>query len=303
VIGTAEGRPVPRNLDTALLRTFVAVAETGGMTRAASVLRLTQAAVSQQVKRLEESLGCALFLRDRPGLGLTPAGERLLARAQRLLAVNDEIWTAMTAPEFEGQVRLGVPTDIVVPLLPPVLRAFNRDWPGVQITLEVATSRLLRQALAGGAIDLCLATETGRGEGGETLFADEVVWAGAVGGTAWQETPLPLGLGDPTCAFRAPALDALAEAGRDWRRTCECRDMLGVIAAAEADLAVGLFMRSILPPGLAPVPPEAGLPALPAFNVNLYVARPVAAASSVAVEELALHIRRRLAPRPAAVAA
>src|SRR5215218_8841394 len=144
MMGERGDRPVPRNLDTVLLRCFVAVAETGGMTRAAAVLHLTQAAVSQQVKRLEYSLGCALFLRDRHGLALTPAGERLLARAQRLLAVNDEIWTTMTAPEFEGQVRLGVPSDVVVPLLPPILRAFNRGWPRVQITLEVATSRLLR---------------------------------------------------------------------------------------------------------------------------------------------------------------
>src|SRR5690242_11564211 len=98
------------------------------MTRAAALLHLTQAAVSQQIKRLEESLGCALFLRDRQRLVPTQAGERLLARAQRLLAVNDEIWTIMTAPEFEGEVRLGVPHDIVGPFLPQVLRSFGRDW-------------------------------------------------------------------------------------------------------------------------------------------------------------------------------
>jgi DNA-binding transcriptional LysR family regulator len=62
---------VPRNIDTALLRSFVAVAETGGVTRAAVALHLTQAAVSQQLKRLEDSLGTALFVRDRQRMALT----------------------------------------------------------------------------------------------------------------------------------------------------------------------------------------------------------------------------------------
>ncbi len=175
---------MPHNLDTALLRAFVTVAETGGMTKAAAILHLTQAAVSQQVKRLEESLGCPLFSRDRGRMSLTQAGERLLARAQRMLALNDEIWTTMTAPEFEGEVRLGVPHDIVGPFLAPILRAFGRDWPRVRVTLETTTSRLLREALARNELDLCLTTELDCGEGGEVLFSDALLWVGAVGGTA-----------------------------------------------------------------------------------------------------------------------
>ncbi len=84
--------PAVRNLDTSLLRAFVAVADTAGMTAAANLLHLTQAAVSQQIKRLEEALGAQLFERDRRGLRLTNAGERLYGRAKRLLALNDEIW-------------------------------------------------------------------------------------------------------------------------------------------------------------------------------------------------------------------
>ena len=292
---------MPRNIDTALLRSFVAVAETGGVTRAAAALHLTQAAVSQQLKRLEDSLGAALFVRDRQRMALTGAGERLLARAQRMLAVNDEIWTTMTAPEFEGEVRLGVPRDIVGAFVPPVLRAFSRDWPRVRLTLEILNTVALRQMLARDELDLCLATEVGCDAAGETMFTEPLVWVGAVGGTAWQADPLPMALGDPTCAFRSPTMDALAGQGRDWRRTCECRDDAGVMAAIGADLAVGAFLRSSLTPLLAPVPREAGLPPLPVFSVNLYVA-PKRAVSPV-VAELALHIRRNLAPRPALVAA
>jgi DNA-binding transcriptional LysR family regulator len=288
---------MPRNLDTALLRSFVVVVETGGTTRAAAVLHLTQSAVSQQIKRLEEILGCTLFRREAKRMLLTEAGERLLAKARRLLAVNDEIWTAMAGPQCKGVVRLGVPQDLTGPFLPQILRAFGRDRPGVQIVLQSLTTPHIRQALAREELDLGVTNETGCDAGGEVLFPDELVWVGAAGGSAWRRDPLPVLLGDPTCAFRAPALEALAKQGRGWRQLLECSDMLREIATLEADLAVGVFLRSAVPASLAPVPPEAALPALPVFNVNLYVRR-----GSVApvVEELALHIRRWLPLLPAA---
>jgi len=111
-----------RNLDTGLVRTFVAVADKASMTAAANALHLTQGAVSQQVKRLEETLGCSLFERDRRGLRLTRPGERLFGQARKLLALNDEIWAEMTTVAVDGQVRLGVPPDLVGSHLAPVLK-------------------------------------------------------------------------------------------------------------------------------------------------------------------------------------
>jgi DNA-binding transcriptional LysR family regulator len=284
---------MPRNLDTVLVRSFVAVAETGGTTRAAAVLHLTQSAVSQQIKRLEEGLGCELFRRDRKRMRLTEAGERLLAGARRMLAVNDEIWTTIAGPGVRREVRLGVPHDMTGPFLPQALRAFGRERPGVRIVLQASTSGLIREALARDELDLGLSHEHGCDAGGEVLFTDPLLWVGASGGSAWRRDPLPLLVGGPSCAFRAPVLEALARQGRDWEQPCECDDLLREIAALEADVAVGVFLRSTLPAGLAPVPAEAGLPALPTFNVDLYVRRGKVAP---AVEELALHIKRRLLP-------
>ena len=99
------------------------------MTSAARLVNLTQAAVSQQVKRLEETFGRQLFERDRRGLRLTPSGERLLVRARRLLALNDEVWALMTAPDFTGEVRLGVPHDVVGPTCRRCSRASTRPGP------------------------------------------------------------------------------------------------------------------------------------------------------------------------------
>ena len=199
----------------------------------------------------------------------------------------------MAGPRPKAEVRLGVPHDMTGPFLPQALRAFGRERPGVRIVLQASTSGLIRQALARDELDLGLSHEHGCDAGGEVLFTDPLLWVGASGGGAWRRDPLPLLVGGPSCAFRAPVLEALARQGRDWEQPCECDDLLREIAALEADVAVGVFLRSTLPAGLAPVPAEAGLPALPTFNVDLYVRRGKVAP---AVEELALHIKRRLLP-------
>src|SRR5688500_7966747 len=85
-----------RNLDIAALRSFMTVAETGGVTRAAGQLNLTQSAVSLQIKRLEDAFGRPLFERTGRGVTLTAHGEQLVDHARRLLAANDETWSRMT---------------------------------------------------------------------------------------------------------------------------------------------------------------------------------------------------------------
>ncbi|MEM6497166.1 MAG: LysR family transcriptional regulator, partial [Pseudomonadota bacterium] len=116
---------MPRDIDISLLRAFIAVVDTGSVTGAARLLNRTQAAVSQQIKRLEELFGTELFAREHKRITLALDGERLLAQAQKIVALNDETWGLMTTPSFRGEVRLGVPMDIVAHYTPPILRRFN----------------------------------------------------------------------------------------------------------------------------------------------------------------------------------
>jgi DNA-binding transcriptional LysR family regulator len=284
-----------RNIDTALLRAFVAVAETGGMTAAAGVLNLTQAAVSQQIKRLEESFGCVLFRRERRGLQLTFAGERLFGRAQRMLALNDEIWAEMTTPLYEGEVRLGIPFDIVSGFLPPVLKAFTQAYPRIMISLDCRPSRFLLESLDAGEINLAITTELGCQPHGESLVMDRLVWAGAKGGSAHRQRPLPLSLGSESCAFRPPILRALMEAGIDWRPVSEISNMDAMNATVQTDLAVGALLSSTVPANLDILGPGSGLPLLPQFSINLYL--PKTGATPIAAE-LARYIRDGFMARP-----
>ncbi|MFI5003192.1 MAG: LysR family transcriptional regulator [Reyranellales bacterium] len=277
-----------QNLDIALLRAFVTVVETGGVTRAAAVLGVSQAAASQQIKRLEEVLASRLFERQGRGLVLAPAGERLLAQARRLVAQNDELLAAMRTPPFEGEVRLGVPYDIIASFVPAILRGFAKAQPKVRVSLVCEDSKVVREALRSGGVDLALTTETECGRHGETLRTDRLVWVGAAGGDAHLKDPLPVSLGAPTCVFRPVAIEALGKARRDWRAVCEVSRLEPVYAVLEAGLAVAPLLRSSVPERFEILGREARLPVLPEFRINLYAPPGL----SPAARDLADHVRK-----------
>ncbi|WP_072392579.1 LysR substrate-binding domain-containing protein [Hyphomicrobium sp. CS1GBMeth3] len=262
-----------RNIDIGLLRAFNAVVETGSVTEAAGMLSLTQAAVSQQIRRLEELFGKPMFVRKQRRLVLSPDGGRLLPYAQRLIGLNDETWRAMAAPAFAGEVRLGVPYDLVARFLPEVLRRFDKRFPNVRVSLVTSTSRLLLDALGRGELDLTLTTEAARPARAESLLVDQLVWVGAAGGDAYRRDPLPVSLGAETCAFRPYALAALAKWHRQWRPVSESNSLEPMIATLEADLAVAPMLSCAAPASLALLSEAAGLPKLPTCHVNLYLPR------------------------------
>lgn len=259
-----------RNLDVALIRSFVAVAETSGMTAAGNVLHLTQAAVSQQIKRLEETLGRQLFERDRRGLRLTDDGERLFGRAKRLLALNDEIWQEMTTAVFSGEIRLGVPYDLVATYLPAVLRSFSRAHPRVEITLVCKASPVLKAMLHAGELDVALVEELQAGGDGELLLTDRLVWVGARGGEAHRRRPLPVASCE-SCAFRPAIFEALRRAELPFRVVTDATNLDAASATVQTDLAIVGSLASTVPEGMPVLDATSGLPALPPFSVNLYL--------------------------------
>jgi DNA-binding transcriptional LysR family regulator len=284
---------MPRNLDIALLRSFLAVVDAGGVTHAAAILAVSQAAVSQQIKRLEELLEQRLFERRGRRLVLTPAGERLVARARHLVTQNDDLLAAMRTPAFEGEVRLGVPYDIIASIVPPILRGFAKAQPRVRVSLVCEDSQVVGNALRSGGVDLALTTETECGRHGETLRTDRLVWVGAAGGDAHLKDPLPVSLGAPTCAFRPVAIEALGKAGRDWRTVCEVSRLEPVYAVLEAGLAIAPLLRSSVPDRFEILGREARLPSLPEFRINLYAPSGLGPAA----RDLAEHVRAAFSGR------
>ncbi|MDX8520354.1 LysR family transcriptional regulator [Mesorhizobium dulcispinae] len=280
-----------RDLDTTLVRAFVTAAEKASMTGAANALNLTQGAVSQQIKRLEEVLGQSLFERDRRGLKLTRSGERLLDKGRRLLQLNDEILAEISGKAVAGQVRIGVPYDLVGTLLQPVLKTYAEAHPQVEISLVCASSPELAAGLVAGNIDLAVIEERAGPTAGECLLVDRLVWVGARGGSARLKRPLPVSMVADTCAFRPAVLTALGEHGLDWRTVFENRNIDATTATVRSDLAVTTWLASTVPTDLD-ILSDAGLPALPNFSVNLHLPKHAVAP---AAQAFAAHIREGLA--------
>ncbi|HGG63177.1 MAG TPA: LysR family transcriptional regulator, partial [Rhodobacteraceae bacterium] len=183
---------MPRNLDMTALRSFAAVAEAGGVTKASGFLNLTQSAVSMQLKRLEESLDLKLLERNGRGVVLTGAGEQLLGYARRMLALNDEVFGRLTNQAYEGEVVLGVPHDIVYPAIPQVLQRFAAEYPRMNVRLVSSYTKGLRKMFERGECDMILTTEDTLEAGGVTLMTLPLIWIGAPGGSAWKSRPLRL---------------------------------------------------------------------------------------------------------------
>lgn len=289
-----------RNMDLTALRSFVTVANTGKVTSAATRLNLTQSAVSMQLKRLEDMLGQPLLDRAGRGVALTSQGEQLLSYARRMVALNDEAWCRLTHSEFEGELILGVPHDIVYPHAPEVLQRFAREYPRVKITLDSSYTTRLKERLEKGEADLILTTEACDTRGGETLVTSQMVWVGAPGGSAWRSRPLRLAY-ERACIFRGPVQARLDQAGIPWEMAVESDSTRSVEASVSADLAIHSSIAAAIPEYFETISHGGTLPELPSIAINMYLGegpkRPL-------IEKLAQVVREAYgARRQAAIAA
>ncbi|MFP7673656.1 LysR family transcriptional regulator [Marivita sp. S0852] len=258
-----------RNLDITTLRSFIAVADSGGITRAASFLNLTQSAVSMQIKRLEDSLGVALLDRHGRGVALTSTGAQLLTYARRIVELNDVVYGKLTNTVWEGEVVLGVPNDIVYPAIPNVMKAMQRDFPRVKVQLISSYTNDLKEQFARGTIDVILTTETNPDGAADVMMTVPLRWYGAPGGQAWKLSPLPIAFGNH-CSFRPVALSGLEKSGAIWDLVFSSDSDRAIDVAISADLAVTALLEGHEPPQFEAVPDTADLPDLGYQSVALY---------------------------------
>ncbi len=279
---------MPRNLDMTALRSFAAVAEAGGVTKASGFLNLTQSAVSMQLKRLEESLDLKLLERNGRGVVLTGAGEQLLGYARRMLALNDEVFGRLTNQAYEGEVVLGVPHDIVYPAIPQVLQRFAAEYPRMNVRLVSSYTKGLRKMFERGECDMILTTEDTLEAGGVTLMTLPLIWIGAPGGSAWKSRPLRLAY-EHACIFRAGVQKALDEAGIPWEMAVESDSTRTIEASVSADLAIHTVLEGMEPPYVEKIQHGGALPDLTTKQINLYVSD---LAKGQAVNDMAEFVRQ-----------
>src|ERR671922_2451697 len=163
-------------LELDLLRSFVSVVDTGGFTQAGERVHRTQSTVSQQIRRLEESLGYPLLHRNGKLATPTEHGERLVSYARRILALAQEAREVIARPGSEGVVRLGIPEDFAAYRLTELLSDFARSRPGLRLDVRSGVSVQSRRALERGELDLALFKRDMGESGGIAAWPERLQW-------------------------------------------------------------------------------------------------------------------------------
>ena len=252
-----------RNLDPDLLRTFIAVCETGKFNAAARRVGKTQAAVSLQIKRLESLLGKSLFERDNRNVHLSVPGEMLYDYAQKLIRLNDEACLSITNTETTAVLRLGAPEVLISTHLPKILSIFRQDYPDVALDVICGlTEDLLREFNQNPNkydVIVFLQDRSRALKSNRVVFQEQLVWLrGKNGAPLDKGSPLPLILSPYPCVYRRLAIESLEKAGIEWRAVLTAHSLSGRIAAVKNGLGVSLMPHDIIDSDLVPFSPGAG---------------------------------------------
>jgi DNA-binding transcriptional LysR family regulator len=258
------------NLELDGLRAFLAVAEKGGFTAAAYSVGRTQSAVSLKIRKLEDTLGKPLFVRNAHRTVLTPAGELLLGYARRLVRDSDVALAHLRAPEATGAIRLGIGELFVPGHLPRILTRFRRSHPKVRLDVRVGLSADLLRDLRAGTLDLVVANREGEETGGRVIWTEPLRWVAAEDFEMPDSGPVPIVALPPQCPYRRMAVDALAAIGREAEVTYACTSLAGVEAALTAGSGVAIVDQSSLSrnPGLKDIGQD--LPSLPVCQIAVF---------------------------------
>lgn len=140
-------------MDLSDLAIFKAVAEEGGVARAARKLHRVPSSVTSRIQQLEASVGTQLFVRSKQRLHVSSSGKVLLTYADRLLSLADEAREAVAEGPPRGTLKLGALESTTASRLPAVFCAFHRGFPDVRIELTTGTNDALVGAVADRRLD------------------------------------------------------------------------------------------------------------------------------------------------------
>jgi DNA-binding transcriptional LysR family regulator len=282
-----------------LLRTFVAVADTGTMVRGARLVDRTPSAVSLQMTKLARLVGQPVLRQEGRVQCLTAAGETLLYHAREILAAGDRAAAAMSDEAAEGPVRFGTVQDLADTVLPSALAEFANCHPAVTLDVHVDTSSVLLDEADAGALDFAVCFESRRAS--RIIRREPLVWLGRR--TLGAVDPIPVAVLQPACRLCDEGIEALRRAGRRHHVALRTPSLSGLRAALEAGFAVASRTPLLRSGNIEVLGPAENLPPLPDVAFALYVPRALSpAARRVARLVRDVVARAEMASEPVVVA-
>ncbi len=234
-------------LDVESLRTFAAVLDRGGVTRAAEFLGVSQSAASWRIKRLEQRVGLPLLIRDGHALRPTREGRTLLEEARTIVEVHDRAVHRLQSPDFTGTVKVGSNEEVGAERMASILGRFKRMHPSATIEFVVNQSRLLTPLLQRGKIDVAViqVTDDELRLGDFVLWTDELRWA-THRDVPHDTDPVPLITYGGNGFYRPVIEPILDRHGISYTYTVTAPTSANVRAAVEAGLGVAVLAERFL---------------------------------------------------------
>lgn len=259
-------------MDITLLKSFLAVAELGSFSDAATHLNASQSTISGHIARLEDRLRVQLFLRTTRRCSLTTAGEALRPHAREIIAAVERMEDSFLPSEMGGSIRLGMPEDYhLFSRLTQAIHDFLASRPKVTIQIDAGLSENHRKGLRDGFLDMAiLRTRAVEGEGDEILAKSQLLWLAAPTLDLDRVGALPLAHVSGPCLYYRAATAAIDAAGDQWRSLYSCSTLEGVRTAVKSGVAIGAILaEDCNDPSLIRTHPR--LPPLPQFGVRIVV--------------------------------
>lgn len=241
-----------QRLDIDALRALSAIADHGGVTRAAAHLGLSQSAVSHKIKRLETSLDCDLLTRRSGAPLFTDTGRDLLSYAQRILGIHDEALRSLSKTPVQGKISLGLTEDTTCSDLSRILGRFKRLHPGISVRTRVLQSLVLQQLLAAAEIDFAVmqvfAHEVRPHD--IELFRERLFWVKAPDFQVAPSGAVPFLSFDENCFYRRWAMDVAQEDGTVFATVLECASAAGIVSGVRSGLGVAILNERHVTPDM-----------------------------------------------------
>jgi DNA-binding transcriptional LysR family regulator len=257
-------------LDSDLLRTFVAISESGNFTKAADRVGRTQSAVSMQMKRLETIVGEALFERGSRGVSLTRKGSELLGSARRIVSLLDDTVSQLSAPPLDGPVKIGLPEEYGDSMLTQALAAFAKRHQQVQVSANYGSSSSNLARLRKRELDLAIVFEWSDPAEGEVLMRDPTVWVMSERHDLLAEKPVPVALYENSAWCIDFAIKSLERMKLDYRIAYRSATTSGLRLAVRSGFAIAPVSRSNIPAGCRELTARDGFGDIDKSNVVLH---------------------------------
>lgn len=265
-----------RGLTLEQLRSFVAVVQCRGFHQAGAFVNRSQSAVTQNIKRLEECLGCSLLVRKQGRLqGITPEGRRFFLQAMGVLEQVEQAVVTLKRPALKGRVRLGVPDDFVIEQLHTVISRCLAIHPALHIDVVSTVSSTLQKLFQQRKLDIViykmLASQHEPDLTCEVLRSEPLYWVANKAVEFEDFVEIPLVVFPEGCAYRRAALAALEQHGKRWHIAYTSASYENIRRAVGAGLGIGILSRNAVGAQHVVLDQTYSFPELPMVDLGMVI--------------------------------